>query len=195
MLSYVFWHTPLAGLDRREYETPLLGFHADLARNPPTGLVTSATYRVSELPWLKGRTVYEDWCFLMSSAALDGINKAAVTPQRWGVHAAIASKTDFGHGGLYYHLYGDELPIAGARVFWLRRPRGIRYERPLEAMIEAATGFLSCWRKLMVLGPGEEFAVVGSSGLEVPIPEGWECLAVERNLLGPQLIPPSTAGH
>jgi hypothetical protein len=194
MLAYVFWHTPLAGLDAREYETPLLEFHADLARNPPTGLVTSAAYRVSGLPWLGGRPGYEDWCLLTSSAALDGLNKAAITPERWGVHAAIASKTDFGHGGLYYHLHGEEQPIAGARVFWLRRPRGIRYEEPLEAMIKGAAGFLSCWRKLMVLGPGEEFAIVGSSRLEVAIPEGWKCLAVERNLLGPQPIPPRTAG-
>jgi hypothetical protein len=189
MLAYVFWHTPLAGLDAREYETPLLEFHADLARNPPAGLVTSATYRVSGLPWLNGRTGYEDWCLLTSPAALDGLNQAAVTPERWAVHAAIASKTDFGHGGLYYRLYGDELPIAGTRVFWLRRPRGIRYERPLEAMIRGAAGFLSCWRKLMVLGPGEEFVIAGSSALDVPIPEGWKSLAVERTLLGPKLIP------
>jgi hypothetical protein len=37
MLAYVFWHTPLASLDAREYETPLLAFHADLAKNPSTG--------------------------------------------------------------------------------------------------------------------------------------------------------------
>ena len=41
------------------------------------------------------------------------------------------------------------------------RPRGIRYQKPLQDMIGRSTGFLSCWRKLMVLGPAHEFAVVG----------------------------------
>jgi hypothetical protein len=96
----------------------------------------------------------------------------------------VASKTDFGHGGLYYHLHGDEQPIAGTRVLWLKRPRGIRYEKSLQEMISRSTGFLSCWRKLMVLGPAHEFAVVGNSALDVPLPEGWEAVAVKRTLLG-----------
>ena len=76
MLAYVFWHTPLTGIAAQEYETPLLEFHANLARNPPPGLVISATYRVSGLPWLNGRTGYEDWCLLTSTAVLDGLNQA-----------------------------------------------------------------------------------------------------------------------
>jgi hypothetical protein len=66
---------------------------------------------------------------------------------------------------------------------WLKRPRGIRYEKPLKEMISHSTGFLSCWRKLMVLGPAPEFAIVGNSALDVPLLEGWEAMLVERSLL------------
>ena len=80
--------------------------------DPPAGLEASATYQISEVPWLSGLPGYEDWCFMTSSAALDTLNNAAVRPERWNVHAAVSCKTDFGHGGLYYHLHGAEKPIA-----------------------------------------------------------------------------------
>jgi hypothetical protein len=79
------------------------------------------------------------------------------------VHAAIASKMQLGYGGLYRHFYGDEQPLAGTRAVWLTRPRGIRYERPLRDMADGAAGFLSCWRRQMVLGPGDEFVLIGTS--------------------------------
>lgn len=185
MLAYIFWHTPFSDIDVREYETALLDFHMDLAAAPPAGLEGSATYRISEMPWLNGLPGYEDWCFITSSAVLDALNKAAVRPERWNVHAAIASKTDFGHGGLYYHLHGAEQPIAGERVIWLKRPRGIRYEQALRDIVDGSKGFLSCWRKQMVLGPADEFAVVGNSSLEVSVPQGWQTRVVERRYLGP----------
>jgi hypothetical protein len=43
MLAYIFWHTPLADIDVHDYETALLGFHTDLAADPPAGLEASAT--------------------------------------------------------------------------------------------------------------------------------------------------------
>ena len=186
MLAYVFWHLPLASVDPRDYEAALVGFHSDLGAEPPPGFETSATYRVSEVAWLNGRRGYEDWCFVTSSAALDTLNLAAVKPERWEVHAAVSRRTDFGHGGLYYHLHGEAKPIAGSRVIWLRRPRGIRYEKSLQAMIDGATGFLSCWRKLMVLGPGDEFAIIGDDTLDITVPAGWQSRVVERTLLGPK---------
>ena len=190
MLAYVFWHTPLANVAHHDYETALVNFHADLGRSPPAGVKSSATYRVSGLPWLNRQPCYEDWCFITSSAVLEPLNQAAVAPERWDAHAGVASKTDFGHGGLYYHLHGDQR-TAGTRVVWLKRPRGIRYEKPLQDMIDRSTGFVSCWRKLMVLGPGHEFAIVGGSALEVPLLDGWEALVVNRRLLGPE---PSSVG-
>jgi hypothetical protein len=124
-----------------------------------------------------------------SSAGLDVLNRAAVKPDRWDVHAELASKMDFGCGGLYYHLHGDERAFTGSRAIWLRRPRGIRYEQPLLGLIEGSKGFLSCWRRQRVLGPADEFAIVGTSDLEVNLPEGRQCRTVERNILDPGSMP------
>ena len=187
MLAYIFWHVPFAEINVLEYEAALLHFQIDLAAAPPEGLDGSASYQISEVPWLNGRSGYEDWCFITSSAVLDTLNVAAVRPERWNLHAAISSKTDFGHGGLYYHLHGVEQPVSGSRVVWLTRPRGIRYEQALRGIIDGSKGFLSCWRKQMVLGPSDEFAIIGNSSLEVSVPPGWQARAVERRLLEPVL--------
>lgn len=185
MLAYIFWHTPFPGISASDYEAALVDFHVDMAKAPPPEFQGSAAYKISNVPWLNDRPSYEDWCFVTSSKAIDTLNRAAVKPERWDVHAAISSKTDFGHGGLYYPLHGDEQPIAGARVAWLKRPRGIRFEKPLQEIIKQSTGFLSCWRKLMVLGPGDEFAIIGTSSLKVAIPDGWRISMVDRSLLTP----------
>jgi hypothetical protein len=54
---------------------------------------------------LTSMSMYSSMCFMTSSSALDALNNAAVRPERWNVHAAASSKTDFGHGGLYYRLW------------------------------------------------------------------------------------------
>jgi len=82
MLAYVCWHAPYFDIDVSEYENALLGFHEDIMAAPPAGLEASATYQISEVPWLSGRPGYEDWCFMTSSAALDALNNAAVRPER-----------------------------------------------------------------------------------------------------------------
>jgi hypothetical protein len=187
MLAYIFWHVPLKTIDRAEYEAALVRFHSHMGAAPPPGFQGSATYRISGVPWLdEGRGGYEDWCLVTSSAALDGLNKAAVKPERWDVHADIARKTDHGYGALFYHLHGSETSLDGSRVAWLQRPRGIRFEGPLEEIIATTTGFLGVWRKLMVLGPGDEFLIVGDRSLNVRAPDGWHVRTVGRDLLSPQ---------
>ena len=52
MLAYLFWHIPSDGIEVQDYETALLDFQADLTSSPPSGFVSCATYRISELPWL-----------------------------------------------------------------------------------------------------------------------------------------------
>jgi hypothetical protein len=182
MLAYVFWHVPAAGISPSDYEAASLGFQRDLAKTPPSGFASCATYQISEVPWLDGRRGYEDWYFIHSSAALDALNEAAVAPLRRDVHAAIASKMDFGHGGLYRHVFGEAQSF-GTRVVWLTRPRGIDYEPVLRNMAEGSAGFRSCWRRQMVLGPADEFAVIGTSSLAIAIPPGWRGRTVERRIL------------
>jgi hypothetical protein len=183
MLAYVFWHVPRADFSSEDYEAALVNFQADLASAPPQGFTSCATYRISGVPWLDGRQGYEDWYFVRSSADLDPLNEAAVQPKRWDVHAAIATKMDIGHGGLYRHLSGEEASLGGERATWLTRPRGIRYERPLQEIISDSTGFLSCWRRQMVLGPGDEFVIIGTSSLALNVPIGWQTRPVARTVL------------
>lgn len=184
MLAYLFWHVPYDGVNTRAYEDALLAFHRHLAAFPPSGFVSSVSYRIPAVPWLDGREAYEDWSFVTSSAALEALNNAAVQPSRRDIHGDIASKTNVGHGGLYYHLRGHD-PLQGPRAIWLKRPRGIRYEEPLDDIVNSARGFLSCWRKLMVLGPGEEFIIVGEASLDVITPPDWEARVVDRAVVSP----------
>ncbi len=183
MIAYVFWHAPLAEFSPQQYRSALLDFQKDLVREPPLGLVSCATYQISEVPWLNRRQGYEDWYFVRSCANLDALNEAAVKPSRWDVHAGIATKMEIGVGGLYQHLHGDEQPSGGDRAIWLTRPRGIRYQPVLEEIIAGSTGFLSCWRRQMVLGPGDEFVIISTSSLALTVPTGWRTRTVERAAL------------
>jgi len=183
MLAYIFWHVPFVDVDLEDYEAALVAFQADLASAPPQGLASCTTFRIAEVPWLNGRRGYEDWYFVHSFAALETLNDAAVNARRGHIHAAVASKMELGHGGLYRHFHGEETPAAGGRIAWLKRPRGIQYETALRAIADGANGFLSCWRRQMVLGPAEEFAVTGTSELALAVPSGWEMQTVERTAL------------
>ncbi|MBV8747131.1 MAG: hypothetical protein JO134_19005 [Xanthobacteraceae bacterium] len=180
MIAYVFWHAPLAAFSPQQYATALLDFHKELGREPSPGLASCVTYQISQVPWLNRRQRYEDWYFLRSCADLDALNEAAVKPSRWDIHAGIATKMEIGYGGLYQHLHGDEQPRGGDRAIWLTRPRGIRYQPVLEEIIDGSTGFLSCWRRQMVLGPGDEFVITGTSSLALTAPAGWQTRTVER---------------
>jgi hypothetical protein len=188
MIAYVFWHAPLAEFGARDYGIALLDFQKDLMRAPPSGLVSCATYRISEVPWLDRQHRYEDWYLVRSCAALDALNEAAVKPSRWDVHARIATRMEVGYGGLYQHLYGDELSLGGDRAVWLTRPRGIRYQEPLQQIIGRSTGFLSCWRRQMVLGPGDEFVMTGTASFALSVPPGWRTRTVERTRLAPKTL-------
>ncbi len=185
MLAYIFWHTPAAGGDASAYEAALAAFQAELARTPPPGFKSCASFRIGQVPWLDGRPGYEDWSFIGASADLDPLNEAAVDARRRPSHDGVASRTDVGRGGLYRHFFGEEQPRSGARIIWLQRPRGIRFEPVLRGMIDASTGFLSCWRRQMALGPAEEFCIIGSESLDVRVAPGWLALTVARTPLAP----------
>ena len=183
MFAYIFWHVPFADGNKSEYEAALTAFHRHLANDASQGFKGSATYGISNVAWLSNRTGYEDWYFVDSTSALDGLNKAAVEPERWDVHASVSYKTEFGHGGMYYHLRGEKQPVHGSKIVWLKRPKRIRYETPLQEIIDSSKGFLSCWRKFLVLGPADEFAIIGDETLDVRPPSDWRSLSVSRRRL------------
>ena len=183
MTAYLFWYRPFADVAQDAYEAALIDFHRALVARGCPGFEGSATYRISAAPWLDGQSGYEDWNFVESSAGLDPLNKTAVAPEMWDVHAGISGKTEVGHGGLYYHILGDADPRALVRTVWLTRPRGIRYEAPLREIVAQAKGPVSVWRKQMVLGPAPEFALLGDTSLALDLPESWATQTVERSLL------------
>lgn len=180
MSAYVFWHRPFNDIDQEGYESALKAFHDALTLRTGEGFEGSATYRISNTPWLDDLPGYEDWNFVESSAVLDPLNKLAVAPDMWDIHASISKKTDVGHGGIYYHIMGEADPKTFSRAIWLSRPRGIRFEEPLAKMINQATDSVSVWRKQMVLGPGAEFVVLGDTSLTLMLADGWTAHEVDR---------------
>ena len=66
MSAFIFWHRPFAHVDHDVYEDALVAFHRELVKRSCTGFQGSATYRISEVPWLDGLLGYEDWNFVES---------------------------------------------------------------------------------------------------------------------------------
>ena len=54
MLAYVFWHRPQGDTDLVSYEEAQRAFHNALE-------LTSACFRLAELPFGEGSSGYEDW--------------------------------------------------------------------------------------------------------------------------------------
>ncbi len=183
MLAYLFWHRPLPEIEQEAYEAGLTAFHRALAKKSGQGFRGSATYRLSPTPWLGEQPGYEDWYFVDSSADLDPLNEIAVAPDLWDVHAGVSYKTDIGHGGLYGFLTAEADPRAATKTAWLKRPRRIRFQDALAAIVESAATPVSVWRKQLVLGPAPEFALLGGESLALDLPDGWEALYAERRPL------------
>jgi len=188
VLAYIFWHEPLGGVEREEYEHAHVGFHRSLAHRPPVGLLASAAFRVQRPPWLAhgeqpgdgvaqpagaGQALaaaqsYEDWYLLEDYAALGVLNEAAVGRGHERAHDAVARRFGAGAGALYGLIEG----AAGARalaasalaVWIVRAPGGgaASRRRGLDELLgdgmDAAGA--SLWRRQLVLGPGPELCLL-----------------------------------
>jgi hypothetical protein len=80
-----------------------------------------------------------------------------------------------GHGGLYTLVWGEPILPDRSTTLWLTRPRGIPWRPVLDALHQPKAAL---WRRLMVLGPGAEFALV-SAVPSIAAPPGWTALSVE----------------
>ncbi len=186
MLAYILWHRPYPNVDPSAYESALADFHRRLGETACPGFQGSIIYRIGETPWLGNRPGYEDWILVDAAWALDPLNQAAVLGPMEAVHGKVASLMEVGLGGLYDLLSGEPGPISPSRVLWLTRPRGIQYQDVLKGLADQASGRVTVWRRRMVLGPGTEFALVGNASLEIPLPDGWQALGVDRTCLWPE---------
>ncbi len=192
MLAYLFWHRPLDGDALGAYEEAEIAFHRSLARKPPVGLRGSATFRLSEAPWLgAGPGAYEDWYLLEDYAALGVLGEAAVARGHRSAHDAVARRFGAGCGGLYGLLEGE--PAASllgsiTTAVWVAVAPGS--PRPLLAEL-LADGMdprrSALWRRQLVLGPAPEFCLhspeqpAGVSAARLP--RGWNATALQRELL------------
>src|SRR4051812_28418380 len=161
MLAYVFWHIPGFGASRDEYERLLIGFHEALAAHAPEGFRTSFAYRVENAPWIgAGAAAYEDWYIVENSAALDGLNDAAVSGPRKAPHDLVASFAASGAAGLYRLKTGslDEMKH-GRHAWWFSKPAGSydAFFQQLRPLSEAPQTNL--WMRQMVLSAAPEFCL------------------------------------
>jgi len=184
MFAYMFWHTLKSGLPATDYEQGLAAFGKALMGCGCAGLKSTASFRISAVPWLDGQAGYEDWAIIEGPGVLETVNTAAVTGAMAPLHGRVAEAMALGHGGLHYHLWGDLAPFSADAALWLTRPRGIAFQPALEAITRSAGQPVSVWRRFMVLGPGWEFLVLGRDPLRLTVPPGWQAHSVRRSVVG-----------
>jgi len=160
MLAYVFSHRPAGGVDIAVYESALTRFHAALASAPPSGFVSSSTFKVGDR--------YSDWYLVDSSAALDVLNAAAVSGARTPAHDAAARMAVDGVGKLYSLVSGEPAAGPGFEIQFAK-PAGVGYPDHYARLRPYSGGpGVSVWRRMMVLGPPPEFCLLAPSEVELP---------------------------
>ena len=166
MLAYLFSHRPATAVDIAAYEGALRRLHAALAEAEIPGFVASATYREAG--------GYTDWYAVEDSASLDHLNDAAVSGDRAESHTFLARFAAEGVGKLL-RLAEGELDIDARFEVRLSKPAGVPYGQ----LYETLRGWtrrpgVGLWRRMMVLGPPPEFALLGPERFELPAEMGPE---------------------
>ena len=173
VLAYIFWHRPYPQIEERTYEESIMCFYGELGSHPPPGFLGASSFAIGAVPWLDGERGYEDWCLLEGSWALDPLNRFAITGPRQPSHDHVAAQMAEGAGGLYTYAGGEILRTPRSTVYWLTRPRGIRWQVDI-APIRDKWPDAVIWRRQMVLGPAAEFAVEVPGDLEIEVLPGWQ---------------------
>ena len=173
MLAYIFWHRPDPQIEERTYEESIMRFYGELGSHPPPGFISASSFAIGAVPWLDGERGYEDWCLLEGSWAMDPLNGFAITGPRQPSHDHVAAQMAEGTGGLYTYAGGEILRTPQSTVYWLTRPRGIRWQADLAPLRDRWRDAV-VWRRQMVLGPAAEFAVEVPGDLEIEVPPGWQ---------------------
>jgi hypothetical protein len=163
VIAYSFWHSADTGVVESEYEAALRAFMRQLLATGVPGLERCRSIRFDGLPWVPGRPAYQDWYELEDSTALDSLESGATTSAVAAPHSTIARLAGHGAGGLFRSR--SDWPAARfpeeaeARVIWLDKPAGMRYE-PFGAWLRAAVApSASIWQRRLAMGPGKEFCL------------------------------------
>jgi hypothetical protein len=192
MLAYVFWHRPAPRIGAEDYERDLIAFHRSLAHQPPSGLLSSATLRASELPWLEAGESpggYEDWYLLESWSAVGVLEVAAVSRGHVGAHDRAARHAGGGAGAIYKRVEGEADPAEARSAVWVSRPRG-QTDPTMADLLEDGMepGESALWRRCLVLGPAPEFCLLDADPASGTItgaaasrlPAGWTAATATR---------------
>ena len=172
MLAYVFWHWPQASVDRESYEAHTASFHRTLAANKPRGFQQSVVFRIEGADWLQtGGPAYEEWYLLDDSAAMDGLNDAAVSGACEEPHNRVAREAAGGTGGLYRLRAGQEVLSEAKFAVWLAKPDGVSYHEFYETLAPfTSQPGVALWGRQMTLGPTTEFCLHSPTKIELPYP-------------------------
>src|SRR5260370_7301968 len=125
---YVFWDWGYGSGEESVYERGIIEFQEALRRQRPSGFEYSVVLKVERAPW-GGRDggVYEEWYVVENSAALDGLNEAAVSGVCREPHNRVAEDAAGGAGGLY-RLRVGEVGLATTRAaLWFAKPAGLSF--------------------------------------------------------------------
>lgn len=161
-LGYLFWHRPGA-VEPTDYEDALRSFHGALAAAPPTGFVTSWTWRLAAPPWFDGPDpTYLDVYLTADLTTLGALERGAVSGSCQGAHDRAAEAVIAGAGALMQLVAGDGTPTAPGPLAFVDKPS--RTEREL-FVADLARGGGSVWMRRLVLGPGPEYLVTGTDQL------------------------------
>lgn len=180
MFAYVFWHAKPANMDAAKYEMALLRFGGALRGMKISGLLGNVSYSIDFAPWLD-EPGYEDWVWVENLSVFETLNVQAVSGPMEGPHAGISQMTKHGgFGAFYYLIEGKHQVLGDSKVFWVSRPRGIRWAEAVPAILQSANRDVSVWRRFMVLGPAPEFAIVGPADLRLTLPTDWKSLEIVR---------------
>lgn len=177
-LAYVFWHGLSPGLDPAEHERVMSDYHRALAANRPFGFQESATFRVSDMPWLPGGG-YEDWYLVAGFAELGTLNDAAASGAMSAAHASAARGAGKMAAGLYRRHSGHVALVDAGTATWITKPAGTSYASFYESLSpllhEPGT---SLWRRQLVLAPATEFCLLSREPVELD--PGLNPLRIDR---------------
>ena len=187
MLAYVFWHWPRPDVSIADYEARMRTFQGALAADGPRELRAARAWRVAGAPWLPDGSGYEEWYLLDESAALDALNRGAVTGTLAEPHNTVAALAAGGAAGLYQMVTGNPgapatpASLDGTAAHWFAKPSGMPYADFYARLGEAQSRL---WRRMMVLGPTPEFCLLSDDADSV-MPAAGQPITVQRELVWP----------
>ncbi len=171
MIAYVFWHWKAGSVAVEAYEDMVRRFHASLASRRPDGFLRSACYAIPGAGWLpEAGAAYEDWYVLEGSAALDEIDRSAVSPPHQDPHDAIAHSAGGGAGALYRLRAGAPGDSEPRFASWFAKPEGMSYSSLYDRLQGLTSDGPTLWGRQMVLGPSPEFCLRSAAPPALPEP-------------------------